>query len=154
MEEKQSSIFTSIALIVLAVLMVAGLIGVLIYSHFEQQEANETQNRYQAEIKKIETYLKEGNCAQAALEYDQAKVTRHDIDKRGLYYSFDSHSEAAHSLDIAECFAEKKKFSRAVELLDREGGRGPDYFLRASVIYKNAGELSKAQAAKAKGESF
>lgn len=134
--------------------MVAGLAGVLIYSHFEQKEADEIQNRYNEEIKNIENNLKDGNCTQAALEYDQAKVTRHDIDKRGLYYSFDTHASAAHSLEIAECFAQKKEFNHAVELLDREGGQGPDYFLRASVIYKNAGELSKAQAAKAKGESF
>jgi tetratricopeptide (TPR) repeat protein len=153
-EEKQSKKFTSIALLIVAVFTLLAFIALFIYSNFEERESNEMQNKYHSEIKNIENYLNEGNCTQASLEYDQAKITRHNVDKRGLYYSFNSPAAEGHSLEIAECFAKNKEFSTAVSILDREGGRGPDYLLRASVIYKNAGEIEKAQAAKAKAKNY
>jgi len=154
METKESKFFTSLSLIIVAALTLLAFIALFIYSNFEERESKEMQNTYHAEIKKIENYLNEGNCTQAYLEYEQAKVIRHTIDKRGLYYSFNTHSAEAHSMEIAECFAQKKEFDKAVSILDREGGRGPDYFLRASAVYRSAGELKKAQEAQSKAENF
>jgi tetratricopeptide (TPR) repeat protein len=154
MENKESKNFATLSLIIVGAFTIIIFIALFIYSNFEDRESKEMQNKYHLEIKNIENYLNEGNCTQASLEYDQAKVTRHAIDKRGLYYSFNTHSAAAHSLGIAECFAKKKEFDKAVSILDREGGSGPDYFLRASAIYKSAGELNKAQEAQAKAENF
>lgn len=154
MEEKHSKNLTSISLIILAVFAVLAFIALLIYSKFEDKESNETQNRYHSEIKNIEKYLSDGNCTEAVLEYDQAKVTRHDIEKRGLYYSFYSHAKEAHVIGIAECFANKKEFTTAVRILDSEAGDDPDSLLKASAIYISAGELAKAQEAQRKAAKY
>lgn len=154
MENQQSKTLTSIALSVIAGLTITAFIAVLVYSYVDDRKSKKIQKRYQTEIKQIETYLNEGNCTQAALEYDEAKVTRKDIDDRGLYYSFNSHAKQAHAIKIAECFAKNKEFETAVRILDSEAGDDPDSLLRASAIYQSAGELTKAQEAKAKAKNF
>jgi len=154
MEEYQSNKSKSPALIIVGIVTLIALIGVLIYSELEKIKSEEMQEQYHAEIKNIENYLNEGNCTQAASEYARAKETRDIIVKRGLYYSLGSHAKQAHAIVIAECFAKNKEFDTAVALLDSEVDEDPDYLLRASVIYKNAGELDKAEKAKSKAQKY
>ncbi|OHD84299.1 MAG: hypothetical protein A3I60_01025 [Sulfuricurvum sp. RIFCSPLOWO2_02_FULL_43_45] len=154
MEENQSKKSKSTALIVLSIFSLAVFMSVLIYSEVENKMGKETQEIYHSEIKSIEKYLNEGNCTEAASEYNRAKETRNVIVERGLYYSLDAHAKQAHAIEIAECFAKNKEFDSAVTILDSEPSEDPDSLLRASLIYQGAGELEKAQAAKSKAEKF
>lgn len=156
MEEKQKKAksFKLTALVFITILGIAAFALVLVYSELEKRDIKETQNRYHAEIKNIGNYLEEGNCTKAALEYARAKETRDKIAKKGFYYSFDSHAKQAHAIEIAECFAHRKEFADALPLLDIEGINDQEDLLRASVIYKNAGDTLKAEEAKSKAETF
>jgi hypothetical protein len=130
------------------------IVALLFYSYYEKSEIKEMQGLYHTKIQTIETYLNEGNCTQAAFEYVEAKVLRDDIVKRGLYYSMKSHAKQAHEIEIAECFADRREFEKATEMLHIEENNDPDYLSRASVIFKNSGDLLNAQKAKAKGEEY
>lgn len=144
----------SAALIIVGILSLVIFMSVLIYSEVENTKGKETQQRYHSEIKNIEKYLNEGNCTQASLVYTRAKKMREAIVERGLYYSLDSHTKQAHAIEIAECFAKNKEFDNAVGILNREPSEDPEYLLRASIIYKDAGELLKAKEAKSKAEKY
>lgn len=154
MEEYQSNKSKSPALIAVGIVSLIALIAVLVYSELEKMESEEMQKQYHSQLKTIENYLNEGNCTKAASEYALAKETREVIVERGLYYSLGSHAKQAHAIEIAECFAKNKEFDKAVALLDSEPSKDPDYLLRASVVYKSAGELLKAQEAKSKAEKY
>ena len=154
MDENQSKKSKSTALLVIGILSAIIFSSVLVYSELENKKGKETQEMYHSEIKSIEKYLNDGNCTEAASEYNRAKETRNVIVERGLYYSLDSHAKQAHAIEIAECFAKNKEFDNAVAIVESEPSEDPDSLLRASLIYQGAGELEKAQLAKSKAEKF
>lgn len=141
-------------LILFSVITITVIAALLVYSEFEKRETKEMQGLYHTKIETIKTYLNEGNCTQAAFEYADAKEMREDIVSRGLYYSIKSHAKQAYEIEIAECFANRKEFENAIGMLHIEENNDPDYLLRASVIFKNSGDLSTAQKAKSKAEEY
>jgi hypothetical protein len=141
-------------LILFSIVTIVVVVLLLVYSELEQQERKEMQGIYHTKIENIKTYLNDGNCTEASFEYVNAKKMRDNIVKRGLYYSMEPHSKQAHAIEIAECFSNRKEFENAIEILTIEENNNPDFFLRASVIYKDSGDLSKAQELKAKAEQF
>ncbi|MDP3265654.1 MAG: hypothetical protein Q8M39_02375 [Sulfuricurvum sp.] len=129
-------------------------IGVLIYGELDRKNIQEIQDRYELQIKKIETLLKSGDCSQAQSEYLRAQETRNKIFKMGLYYSLESHAKQAHAIEIAECYAHENAFNEAIKMLDIHKIHDPDYLLRASIIYKNAGDTLTADEAKLMAEKY
>lgn len=141
-------------LILFSIMSIVVIVALLVYSELEQQEMKEMQGIYHTKIKNIKSYLDEGNCTEAILEYADAKKMREDIVNRGFYYSIEPHSKQAYAIEIAECFSNREEFEYAVRILTTEERNNPDFLLRASEIYKNSGDLSKAQEIKAKAEQF
>lgn len=141
-------------LILFGIVSLGAVIALLIYSEQERNEIKEQQALYHTKIDTIKTYLNQANCTQAAYEYVKAKEMREDIVNRGLYYSIQSHAKQAHEIDIAECFAEKNDFDNAVGMLHIEESNDPDYLMRASAIYNNAGETQKGEEARLKAEQY
>ncbi len=122
-------------------------IAVLIYGEYDRRNIQKVQDSYEMQIKKIETLLATDNCDEAHSLYLQAQETRKKIFEMGMYYSLDSHAKQAHAIKIAECYAVKNDFRKAIKLLDIQGIHDPDYLYRASIIYQNAGDTSKADEA-------
>jgi tetratricopeptide (TPR) repeat protein len=141
-------------LILFSIITIIVIVVLLVYSALEKREMKEMQELYHTKIESIKSYLRDGNCTEASFEYVNAKKMRDNIVKRGLYYSIEPHSKQAHAIDIAECFSNRKEFENAIEILTIEESNNPDFLIRASVIYKNSGDLSKAQEFKAKAEQF
>lgn len=129
-------------------------VAVLIYGELGRRKLQTVQDTYDLQIKKIETLLASSDCNEAQNEYIRAKVTRKQIFQTGLYYSLDSHAKQAHAIDIAECYAKKHEFSDAMTLLDIQGIHDPDYLFRASKIYQDAGDASKADEAKSMAQKY
>lgn len=141
-------------LILFSIITIVVIVTLLVYSELERQERREIQGVYHAKIENIKTYLNDSNCTEASFEYVNAKKMRDKIVKKGLYYSMEPHSKQAHAIEIAECFANSKEFENAIRILTIDESNDPDFLLRASEIYKNSGDLSKAQELKAKAEQF
>lgn len=133
---------------------IVAFIAVVVYSEIDRRNMEKVQNVYDVQIKKIETYIAQGNCSEAASEYSRAQETRNKRSQMGLYYSLESHAKQAHAIEIAECYANNKEFDTAVSMLDIKGIQDPDYLLRASIIYENSGDTSKAEEAKAMAAEF
>lgn len=129
-------------------------LGILIYGELDRKRMAEVQNHYESQIKKIEAYLAAAECTKAQSEYTHAQETRTEISKMGLYYSLDSHAKQAHSIEIAECYANRHEFKEATNMLDIHGIHEPDYLLRASVIYKNSGDTMMAEKAKSIADTY
>ncbi len=144
----------SILLPLLIIASIVIFIAVLVYSEIDRRNMEKVQNIYDLQIKKIETYIAQGNCSEAASEYTRAQETRNKRSKMGLYYSLESHAKQAHAIEIAECYANNKDFDTAINMLDIKGIQDPDYLLRASIIYKNSGDISKGEEAKAMADKF
>jgi len=152
LDTRKKSKSTLLPLLIIA--SIVAFIAVLVYSEIDRRNMEKVQNIYDVQIKKIETYIAQGNCREAASEYTHAQETRNKRAKMGLYYSLESHAKQAHAIEIAECYAKNKEFDTAVSMLDIKGIQDPDYLLRASVIYKNSGDISKAEEAKAMADKF
>lgn len=148
--KKSSSIVPSIVGIVSLLLF----IGLVIYAELHRKETREGHEFYASQIKKIETLLLHKNCSGAKDEYYHAKDTREKIEKRGFYFSMDTHAQQAHALEIAECYARINEYDEAVSMLDINGRHTPDYLLRASVIYENSGDTEMAEKAKSLADEF
>lgn len=136
------------------ILGIGAFLAVMIYSEIERRHINETQKEYHAQLMKIKGYVNEGNCTEAASEYSRARETRKRVYELGLYYSIEPFAKQAHAIEIAECFAQSKDFINAVKILDAEEVHDSDYLRKASGIYENAGEKSKAQEAKSKADKY
>ena len=132
----------------------AMLIAVLIYSELEKRKMEEIQTVYHEQIKKIEILLINTNCTNAQKIYLDAKETRKKIFKMGFYYTLDSHAIQAHAIEIAECYATKNEFDKAIEMLEIKTVHNPDYLFRASTIYKNSGDDEMAAEAKSMAEKY
>lgn len=130
------------------------LIGILIYGELDRRNIREVQDQYALQIKKIETLLANGDCNEAQNEYLRAQETRDKIFKMGLYYSLESHARQAHSIEIAQCYANENAFKEALEILDIETIHDPDYLLKAAIIYENAGDTLMAEKARSIAEKF
>lgn len=139
---------------IVIVLSLASFIAVLIYGEIDRRNIKEVQNLYDSQIKKIETLIATANCTEAQAEYMRSQETRNQIFKMGLYYSLDSHPIQAHAIEIAECYANKKAFPEAIGMLDINAVNDPDYLLRASLIYKNSGDIAKAAEAKSMADKY
>ena len=138
---------TSILLTLILILTVGGLIAIVIVSEMKMKKLEEVQTKYESQISSIKGYLREGDCAHAASEYNQAGLTRSEIYKYGPYYSIETHAQRGHIIEIAECFANEKDFKNAVKMLDINSAQSVDYLNRASMIYKKAGDTDRAQEA-------
>ncbi len=154
MSEKKSKKFISALLILILILTIGGLIAIVIVSEIQKKKLEEVQKRYEAQISSIKKYLLEGDCANAVLEYDQASNTRSEIYKYGAYYSIETHAQHGHAIDIAECFANENDFKNAVKLLNIKNANSADYFNRASIIYKKAGDNESAQESHLKAQQI
>lgn len=131
-----------------------GFIAILVYSEIDRMKMAKVDDLYESQIKNIETLLISENCADAKNEYFHAKETREKISKIGLYYSLDTHARQAHAIEIAECFARKNEFDEAVKMLDIKEIHTPDYYMRASVIYKGSGDTEMADKAQSMADKF
>jgi competence protein ComGC len=151
---KKSKKLISLLLNLILVVTIVGLIVIVIMSEMQKQKSEEVQKRYEAQISSIKKYLLEGDCANAALEYDQAGNTRSEIYKHGAYYSIETHAQHGHAIDIAECFANENDFKNAVKMLDIKNANNADYFNKASIIYKKAGDDESAQEAHFKAQQI
>lgn len=130
------------------------LAAILIYNEYDRRKIKEVQDQYELQIKQIETLLANGDCNEAQSEYLRAQDTRDKIFDMGLYYSLESHARQAHAIEIAECYANENAFKEAFEILDIDTIHDPDYLLRASIIYENAGDTSMADKARSIAEKF
>jgi len=143
---------------ILLILMLTGTMGGLIViqriSKIQKEKFQEVEEKYESQMKTIRKYLLEGECSKAASEYNQASETRSEIYKHGAYYSIETHAQHAHAIDIAECFSNKKDFRNAVKMLDIKTTNTPDYFNRASIIYKKSGDTESSQKAQTKAQAF
>lgn len=128
--------------------------AVLIYGELDRRNIKEVQDIYELQIKKIETLLATGDCAQAQSEYLRAQETRNKIFKMGLYYSLESHTKQAHAIEISECYANENAFKEAFGILDIDKIHDPDYLLRASVIYENGGNTLMADKARSMANKY
>ena len=151
---KKSKKMISILLIAMLIFAIGGLIVIQRISEIQDQKFLEIEKKYELQIKSIKKYLIEGECSKATSAYIQAGDTRREIYKHGAYYSIETHSQHAHAIDIAECFTNKKDFKDAVKMLDIENSNTPDYFNRASIVYKKAGDTERAQEAHLKAQEF
>ncbi|MDD4856136.1 MAG: hypothetical protein PHQ22_08470 [Sulfuricurvum sp.] len=151
---KKSKKFISALLILILIVTIGALIGILIMSEMQDRKLKKVQMRYESQISSIKKYLLEGDCSNAASEYNQAIDTRNEIYKYGAYYSIETHAQHGHALDIAECFANENDFPNAVKMLDIKNANDADYFNRASIIYKKAGDTQSAQAAHSKAQEI
>jgi|GEM_PF-1824498 len=151
---KRSKKVISALLILILIVTIGALIGILILSEMQDRKLKEVQNRYESQISSIKKYLLEGDCANAASEYNQAIDTRSEIYKHGRYYSIQTHAQYGHAIEIAECFAHENDFSNAVKMLDIKNANDVDYFNRASMIYKKAGDTQSAQEAHSKAQEI
>ncbi len=151
---KKSKKIMSVVLNLILVLTIGIIITLLIMSELQKRKLKEVQKHYESQISSIKNYLLEANCANAALEYDQAGNTRKEIYKYGAYYSIETHSQRGHAIDIAECFANENDFNNAVKMLDIKNANSADYFNRASIIYKKAGDNESAQEAHLKAQQI
>lgn len=133
---------------------IGAFLAVMIYSEIERRQINETQKQYHEQLMKIKAYVNEGNCTEAASEYSRARETRKRVYELGLYYSIEPFAKQAHAIEIAECFAQSNDFINALKILDAEEVHDADYLRKASTIYENAGEKSKAQEAKSKADKY
>lgn len=151
MEDKNNSSFM---IKIILFLSIALIVAIIIYSEVDRRNIKESQNMYQAMITDIQKQLNDGNCDQASLDYSQAKVARDEIMKSGLYYSLESHAKQAHAIEIAECFAQKEEFSEAVRIIEMEEVHDPDYLFKAAKVYESAGDIAKAETARAMAEKY
>lgn len=149
---KKSNNSISMVLVSILIISIAALIVMEILSNNAQRKVEELQKIYISQLKNIENQINQGNCAEAVLEYSRAKETRDEIDKTGLYFSIETFRKQAHSIEIAECFAQHNEFINAIGMLDLENNNDADYFRRASVIYEKSGDNAKAQEARSKAE--
>lgn len=150
--EKKPKNSISMLLILIVIGSILALTVMAILSYTTHRKVEELQQIYIAQLKSIENQIKQGNCAQAVLEYSRARETRNEIDKTGLYFSIETFRKQAHSIEIAECFAEHDDFVNAIGMLDLENNNDADYFRRASEIYEKSGDHAKAQEAQAQAE--
>lgn len=151
---KQSKKMVSTVMTIAAVLAIGGVAAVLILSEMEHQKVKELQNLYHTQISEIADLLKNGKCTQAASEYSRAKTTRDAIYETGLYYSFESHAQQAHSLEIAECFVNHHQWINATVVLEIDNVNDPEYLRKASIIYAKGGDILKAKEAASKAQSL
>ncbi|MCX6074249.1 MAG: hypothetical protein NTY39_08025 [Campylobacterales bacterium] len=151
---KKSQKVISILLILMLLFAIGGLIVIQRISALQDREFEKVEKRYESQIKNINQYLLKGECSKAASEYNQAGDTRKEIYKHGAYYSIETHAQHAHAIDIAECFANEKDFRNAVQMLDIKNANSPDYFNRASIVYKKAGDTARAKEAHIKAQEF
>lgn len=151
---KKSKKFISALLILILIVTIGALIGILVMSEMQDRKLKKVQKRYESQISSIKKYLLEGDCSNAASEYNQAIGTRSEIYKHGAYYSIQTHAQYGHAIDIAECFVNENDFSNAVKMLDIKNANDADYFNRASIIYKKAGDTQSAQAAHIKAQEI
>lgn len=128
--------------------------ALLIYAELNRKKTREGHDFYASQIQQIETLLVNENCSGAKDEYLHAKDTRNKIEKRGFYFSMNNHSEQAHAIDIAECYAHKNEYSEAISMLDINDTHTPDYLTRASIIYNDSGDIEMAAKAKALADEF
>jgi tetratricopeptide (TPR) repeat protein len=144
MSVKKSKKVVSVLLILILVLTIAALITVVIISEMQDLKSKKVEKKYESQISNIKKYLSEKDCSSAALEYKQAKNTRNEIYTYGRYYSIETHSQHAHALGIAECFANENDFENAVKMLDIKNANSADYFNRAAAIYQKSGDTETA----------
>ncbi|MFA5214511.1 tetratricopeptide repeat protein [Sulfuricurvum sp.] len=151
---KKSKRIISTIMIIGLVLGVGGFIVTIILSEIETRQSEKLQLKYESQISNIQKDLNAANCSDAALEYALASDTRKEIYKKGAYYSFETHAQHGHGIDIAECFVKEKDFTNAVKILDIEEVNDPDYLRRAAIIYKKAGDKNKAEESFKKAKSL
>lgn len=151
---KRSKKLISAIMIFGLVLGIGAFIVVIILSEMDAQQSKELQLKYESQISEIQKYLNESDCSAAALEYTQAADTRKEIYKKGAYSSFETHAKHGHGIDIAECFVKKNDFANAVKILDVKEANDIDYLRRASIIYKKAGDSTKAQDAQKRAQEL
>lgn len=149
---KKSNNAISILLVFILIFSIAALIVMELMSNTTQRKVEELQKIYIAQLKNIENQINQGNCTEAVLEYSRARETRNEIDKTGLYFSIETFKKQAHTIEIAECFAQHNEFVNAIGMLDLENNNDANYFRRASDIYEKSGDHAKAQEAQAKAE--
>ena len=130
------------------------VIAVLIYGEIEKRKMEEIQTVYHEQIKDIEILLLNTDCIHAQKVYLDAQETREKIFKMGYYYALHSHAIQAHAIEIAECYAAKNEFDKAIEMLKIKTVHNPDYLFRASTIYKNSGDDEMAAEAKSMAEKY
>lgn len=151
---KRSKRVISAIMITGLVLGVGGFIVTVVLSEMEARQSEKLQLKYEAQIAKIQKDLMEANCSEAALEYNLASDTRKEIYKKGAYYSFETHAQHGHGIEIAECFAKENDFANAVKILEIKEVNDPDYLRRASMIYIKAGAKVQAEEALKKAKSL
>lgn len=151
---KRSKKMINAALILILTVGIGGLIVALVFSEMEHRKVEKLQDLYDSQIQNIKKYIRYKQCSEAALEYARADATRNAIDTQSGYYSLEKHEVQAHAIDIAECFAQRKDFAEAIGMLDIEKVNDVDYLTRASIIYKKAGETSKAHEAAFKAAKY
>jgi len=133
---------------------IGAFLVVILLSVLEDRQRKQLQVSYEDEIKNIENLIHDGHCSEAASEYLRSRDTRNEIDKKGGYYSFEPHPLQAHSIDIAECFAQRGNFANAIQILNIEEVNDIDYLRRASKVYEKAGDHAKAREAKSKADKY
>lgn len=151
---KRSKKVVSTVMTIAAVCAIAAVAAVIVLSEMEHKKVKELQNLYHSQIVEIANLLKNGKCTQAASEYSRAKTTRDAIYKTGLYYSFESHAQQAHSLEIAECFVKHHQWINATVILEIDNVNDPEYLRKASIIYAKGGDIPKAKEAASKAQSL
>ncbi|MCK9372090.1 MAG: hypothetical protein M0P91_02745 [Sulfuricurvum sp.] len=151
---KRSKKVFSTVMTLAAIFTIAAVAAVIILSEREHRKVKELQDLYHSQIVEIADLLKNGKCTQAASVYSRAKTTRDAIYETGLYYSFESHAQQAHSLEIAECFVELHQLINATVVLEIDNVNDPEYLRKASIIYAKGGNRLKAKEAASKAQSL
>jgi tetratricopeptide (TPR) repeat protein len=151
---KRSKRIISAIMIIGLVLGIGGFIVTVILSEMESRQSEKLQLKYESQISNIEKELNAANCSDAALEYTLASDTRKEIYKKGAYYSFETHAQHGHSIEIAECFVKENDFTDAMKILDIEEVNDPNYLRRAAIIYNKAGDKNKAEESLKKAKSL
>lgn len=149
---KKSKKFMSTIMKISLVFGIAAFVVIIMISEMEYRKVDKLQEMYNSQLKSIENNINVGNCAEAVIEYSRAREIRNEINQTGLYFSIESFEKQAHTLEIAECFAQYGEFANAIEMLDIERNHDANYLRRASAIYEKSGDHAKALEAQSKAQ--
>lgn len=125
-----------------ALLAVAVAVVLYYQSESRKQESREAQAHYRQTIQEIGSSLKEGECERAEIVYMQSKTMREEMVKSSMYYNLYPHALQANAIGIAECYAARNEYDKALAIIKSERNNDPDFLSRAGAIEEQARNAS------------